>query len=267
MPLLELKSVAIGYGHHRVLEDINLTLERGEIVTLLGANGAGKSTLAKAVSGLLRPLSGAILLDSVSIEALPPAERLRRGIAHVPEGRQIFAGMTVAENLALGAYATPVKDTTAQLEKVWALFPVLRERMNDIAGNFSGGQQQMLAIARGLMAKPKILVLDEPSLGVAPLLVAEIFRLIVALRDQGITILLAEQNARQALSIADRGYVFENGRITLSGAAKDLLNSKEIAERYLGMSGTAETSGAAAASLAERLRGVLFAGNDAVGSV
>jgi branched-chain amino acid transport system ATP-binding protein len=258
MPLLELRSVAIGYGHHRVLEDINLTLERGEIVTLLGANGAGKSTLAKAVSGLLRPLSGAILLDSVSIEALPPAERLRRGIAHVPEGRQIFAGMTVAENLALGAYATPVKDTTAQLEKVWALFPVLRERMNDIAGNFSGGQQQMLAIARGLMAKPKILVLDEPSLGVAPLLVAEIFRLIVALRDQGITILLAEQNARQALSIADRGYVFENGRITLSGAAKDLLNSREIAERYLGMSGTAEASGAVAASLAEKLRSVMF---------
>jgi branched-chain amino acid transport system ATP-binding protein len=258
MPLLELKSVAIGYGHHRVLEDINLTLERGEIVTLLGANGAGKSTLAKAVSGLLRPLGGAILLEGQSIEALPPVGRLRRGIAHVPEGRQIFSGMTVADNLALGAYATPAKDYAAQLEKVWALFPVLRERMNDIAGNFSGGQQQMLAIARGLMAKPKILVLDEPSLGVAPLLVAEIFRLIVALREQGITILLAEQNARQALSIADRGYVFENGRITLSGAARDLLDSREIAERYLGMSGTAETSGAMAASLAEKLRGVLF---------
>jgi branched-chain amino acid transport system ATP-binding protein len=258
MPLLELKSIAIGYGHHRVLEDINLTLERGEIVTLLGANGAGKSTLAKAVSGLLRPQAGSIWLEGQPIEALPPAERLRRGIAHVPEGRQIFAGMTVAENLALGAYATPAKDYAAQLEKVWALFPVLRERMNDIAGNFSGGQQQMLAIARGLMARPKILVLDEPSLGVAPLLVAEIFRLIVALREQGITILLAEQNARQALSIADRGYVFENGRITLSGEASDLLNSREIAERYLGVSGTAETSGAVAASLAERLRGVLF---------
>ena len=253
-----MRSVAIGYGHHRVLEDINLTLERGEIVTLLGANGAGKSTLAKAVSGLLRPLSGSILLEGQPIEGLSPAERLRRGIAHVPEGRQIFAGMTVAENLALGAYAMSEKDTAAQLEKVWALFPLLRERMNDIAGNFSGGQQQMLAIARGLMAKPKILVLDEPSLGVAPLLVAEIFRLIVALRDQGITILLAEQNAKAALSIADRGYVFENGRITLSGAAKDLLNSPEIAERYLGMSGTAETSGAVAASLAERLRLVMF---------
>ena len=259
MPLLELKSLAIGYGHHRVLEDINLTLERGEIVTLLGANGAGKSTLAKAVSGLLRPLAGSILLDGEAIEALPPAMRLQRGIAHVPEGRQIFAGMTVAENLALGGYAVSEAGAAAQLETVGKLFPVLRERMNDIAGNFSGGQQQMLAIARGLMAKPKILVLDEPSLGVAPLLVAEIFRLIVALRQQGITILLAEQNAKAALSIADRGYVFENGRITLSGAAKDLLDSKEIAERYLGMSGTTEASDAAGAALAAKLRGVLFA--------
>jgi branched-chain amino acid transport system ATP-binding protein len=258
MPLLELKSLAIGYGHHRVLEDINLTLERGEIVTLLGANGAGKSTLAKAVSGLLRPQAGSILLEGEAIESLPPAERLRLGIAHVPEGRQIFAGMTVAENLALGGYAVSEADAAAQLETVGSLFPVLRERMNDIAGNFSGGQQQMLAIARGLMAKPKILLLDEPSLGVAPLLVAEIFRLIVALRQQGITILLAEQNAKAALSIADRGYVFENGRITLSGAAKDLLESKEIAERYLGMSGTTEASDAAGAALAAKLRGVMF---------
>jgi|SRR5579871_5528678 len=259
MPLLELRSLAIGYGHHRVLEDINLTLERGEIVTLLGANGAGKSTLAKAVSGLLRPQSGAILFEGTPIDALAPAERLRRGIAHVPEGRQIFAGMTVAENLALGAYAVSEREAAAQLEAVWALFPVLRERMNDLAGNFSGGQQQMLAIARGLMAKPKILVLDEPSLGVAPLLVAEIFRLIVALREQDISILLTEQNARQALAIADRGYVFEQGRITLSGAARGLLNSKEIAERYLGMSGTAEAQDAAGAALAVRLREVLFA--------
>jgi branched-chain amino acid transport system ATP-binding protein len=260
MPLLELKSIAIGYGHHRVLDDINLTLERGEIVTLLGANGAGKSTLAKAVSGLLRPQAGTILLEGAPIEALPPAERLRRGIAHVPEGRQIFAGMTVAENLALGAYAVFETEAATQLQAVWALFPVLRERMNDVAGNFSGGQQQMLAIARGLMAKPKILVLDEPSLGVAPILVAEIFRLIVSLRAQGITILLAEQNARQALAIADRGYVFENGRITLSGAAADLLNSKDIAERYLGMSATADASDAAGAALSAKLRGVLFAG-------
>jgi branched-chain amino acid transport system ATP-binding protein len=260
MPLLELKNVCVGYGRHRVLENVDLTLERGEIVTLLGANGAGKSTLAKAISGLLRVETGNVLLEGQPIEALMPAERLRRGIAHVPEGRQIFAGMTVAENLELGAYASSETDhtTRTQLETVWTLFPVLRERMKDIAGNFSGGQQQMLAIARGLMSKPKILVLDEPSLGIAPLLVAEIFRLIERLRAQGISILLAEQNARQALSVADRGYVFENGKITLEGRAADLLNSPDIAERYLGMGGAADVSRTASDALASRLRTVLF---------
>jgi branched-chain amino acid transport system ATP-binding protein len=260
MPLLELKNVCVGYGRHRVLENVDLTLERGEIVTLLGANGAGKSTLAKAISGLLRVETGNVLLEGQPIEALMPAERLRRGIAHVPEGRQIFAGMTVAENLELGSYASSETDhtTRTQLETVWTLFPVLRERMKDIAGNFSGGQQQMLAIARGLMSKPKILVLDEPSLGIAPLLVAEIFRLIERLRAQGISILLAEQNARQALSVADRGYVVENGKITLEGRAADLLNSPDIAERYLGMGGAADVSRAASDALASRLRTVLF---------
>jgi branched-chain amino acid transport system ATP-binding protein len=258
MPLLELKSVSVAYGRNRVLQNVNLTLDRGEIVTLLGANGAGKSTLAKAISGLLRNESGTILLDGEPIESLLPAERLRRGIAHVPEGRQIFSGMTVAENLELGAYAAADVDHAERLQSVFALFPVLRERMKDMAGNFSGGQQQMLAIARGLMSKPRILLLDEPSLGVAPLLVSEIFRLVVGLRAQGITILLAEQNARQALSIADRGYVFENGKITLSGTSKDLLNSPDIAERYLGMGSGTEVSGSASAALAGRLRTVLF---------
>jgi branched-chain amino acid transport system ATP-binding protein len=257
MALLELKNVCVGYARHRVLENVDLTLERGEIVTLLGANGAGKSTLAKAISGLLRVESGNVLLDGEPIEAMMPAERLRRGIAHVPEGRQIFAGMTVAENLELGGYAAAEADQGERLEFVWSLFPVLRQRMKDIAGNFSGGQQQMLAIARGLMSKPKILVLDEPSLGIAPLLVAEIFRLIERLRAQGISILLAEQNARQALSVADRGYVFENGRITLQGRATDLLNSPDIAERYLGMGSAAEVSRAAGDALASRLRNVL----------
>jgi branched-chain amino acid transport system ATP-binding protein len=257
MPLLELKSVSVGYGRNRVLQNVDLTLERGEIVTLLGANGAGKSTLAKTISGLLRAEAGLILLDGESIGAMSPAERLRRGIAHVPEGRQIFAGMTVAENLDLGAYAASGSDHAERLEAVWAQFPILRERMKDLAGNFSGGQQQMLAIARGLMSKPKILLLDEPSLGIAPLLVDEIFRLIVTLRAQGITILLAEQNARQALSIADRGYVFENGKITLSGPSKDLLNSSEIAERYLGMGSATEVSQAASAALAGKLHTVL----------
>jgi len=258
MPLLELTSVSVGYGHNRVLHDVDLALERGEIVTLLGANGAGKSTLVKSISGLLRTESGNIVLDGEPIEALPAAERLRRGIAHIPEGRQIFAGMTVAENLELGAYASSEVDHAERLEFVWTLFPILRERMKDIAGNFSGGQQQMLAIARGLMSKPKILLLDEPSLGVAPLLVTEIFRLIVRLRAQGITILLAEQNARQALSIADRGYVFENGKITLAGPSVDLLNSPDIAERYLGMGSATEVSGAASDTLAGKLRNVMF---------
>jgi branched-chain amino acid transport system ATP-binding protein len=258
MPLLELKSVSVGYGHNCVLQNVDLTLEHGEIVTLLGANGAGKSTLAKSISGLLRIQAGRILLEDEPIEAMPPAERLRRGIAHVPEGRQIFAGMTVAENLELGAYASAKADHAARLESVWTLFPLLRDRMKDIAGNFSGGQQQMLAIARALMSKPRLLLLDEPSLGVAPLLVAEIFRLIVALRAQGIAILLAEQNARQALSIADRGYVFENGKIALSGSSKALLNSADIAERYLGMGGAAEISETASDALASRLRNVLF---------
>lgn len=182
MPLLELNSISVGYGRNRVLQNVDLTLERGEIVTLLGANGAGKSTLVKSISGLLHAGTGTILLDGEPIEALSPAERLRRGIAHVPEGRQIFAGMTVEENLDLGAYASADADHVERIDSVCRLFPILRERMKDMAGNFSGGQQQMLAIARGLMSKPKILLLDEPSLGVAPLLIAEIFRLIVALR-------------------------------------------------------------------------------------
>src|SRR4051794_4067187 len=162
MPLLELKSVSAAYGRNEVLRGIDLTLERGEIVTLVGANGAGKSTLVKSISGLMRPTAGRILLDGEPITTLAPSERLRRGIAHVPEGRQIFAGMTVAENLDLGGYAASNADMAGRLDVVCRQFPVLRDRMQDLAGNFSGGQQQMLAIARGLMAKPKILLLDEP---------------------------------------------------------------------------------------------------------
>lgn len=258
MPLLELKSVSAGYARSRVLHDVNLSLDRGEIVTLVGANGAGKSTLVKAISGLLRVEAGAIFLDGEPIGSMLPGERLQRGIAHVPEGREVFSGMTVSENLDLGAYASTGSDYTERLEAVWALFPILKERMKDLAGNFSGGQQQMLAIARGLMSKPKILLLDEPSLGIAPLLVSEIFRLIVRLRAEGITILLAEQNARQALSIADRGYVFENGRITISGTAKDLLKSPEIAEKYLGIGSATEVSSTASAELAGKLHAALL---------
>jgi branched-chain amino acid transport system ATP-binding protein len=257
MPLLELKSVCAGYSRNRVLHDISLSLNAGEIVTLVGANGAGKSTLVKLISGLVRPQSGSILLEGEEIGALPPSARIRRGIAHVPEGRQIFAGMTVAENLGLGAYTSNGADIEHRLEEACKLFPVLRERIFETAGNFSGGQQQMLAIARGMMSSPKILLLDEPSLGIAPMLVEEIFRLIVKLRERGITILLAEQNARQALAIADRGYVFENGRITLAGLSSELLNSPEVAERYLGVGGALEVSDKANSQLSERLRAAL----------
>lgn len=256
MPLLELRAVSVGYTGAPVLEGIDLGLEEGEIVTLVGANGAGKSTLVKAISGLLRPMAGEILFRGDRIDRLSPAERLQRGISHVPEGRQVFAGMTVAENLALGAYVEPrsrAAETDERLARVCELFPVLKERMQAVAGNFSGGQQQMLAIARGLMSEPRVLLLDEPSLGVSPILVTEIFALVQRLRDQGITILLAEQNARSALSIADRGYVFENGSITLAGPARELLQSKEIAERYLGVGAATQVSPEESARMAARL--------------
>ena len=259
MPLLELEAVSAGYGGAPVLAAADLRLERGEIVTLVGANGAGKSTLVKTISGLLRPSAGDVRFEGETIAHLSPAARLRRGIAHVPEGRQIFAGMSVAENLDLGAYAeADARAKAARRDEVCALFPVLGERLDDIAGNFSGGQQQMLAIARGLMSKPRLLLLDEPSLGVAPLLVADIFRLIARLRDDGLTILLAEQNARQALAVADRGYVVENGAITLSGPARDLLASPEIAARYLGVGAAASASLTESRQMAARLRAAVW---------
>ena len=234
--MLEVRNVTVGYTESPVLVDVSLDLHQGEIVTLVGANGAGKSTLAKTISGLMRPISGEIWFEGQRIHALSTGDRLRRGIAHVPEGRQVFAGMTVIENLMLGRYVSdePERDQ-ARLAEIFAQFPLLSERRDEVVGNFSGGQQQTLAIARGLMSNPRLLLLDEPSLGVSPILVAEMFQLIQELRERGISILLAEQNARSALAIADRGYVIENGRVTMSGAASQLLHSKEIAERYLGV--------------------------------
>ena len=257
MPLLELREVSAGYSSTTVLRNIDIFLEAGEIVTLVGANGAGKSTTAKLISGILKPLKGDILLDGKSISSLTASERLRQGIAHVPEGRQIFGGMTVVENLTLGAYSVPKQDraiVNRQIEFVCRLFPVLEKRLGDIAGNFSGGQQQMLAIARGLMSRPRILILDEPSLGVAPLLVAEIFKLIQKLKNEGITILLAEQNARQALAIADRGYVLENSAIAMTGTAHDLAASNDIAERYLGVGSSNTRSNDRSGQMALKLR-------------
>ena len=260
MPLLELRQVSAGYSSTTVLRSINISLEAGEIVTLVGANGAGKSTTAKLISGILKPSKGDILLDGKSIGALTASERLRLGIAHVPEGRQIFGGMTVAENLNLGAYSVSKRDGSVvaeQMEFVLRLFPFLEKRLGDVAGNFSGGQQQMLAIARGLMSRPRILILDEPSLGVAPLLVAEIFKLIQTLKGEGIAILLVEQNARQALAIADRGYVLENCTISMSGPAAELAASPDIAKRYLGVGASSGRSSNRSDQMAVKLRALI----------
>lgn len=256
---LELRGICAGYGSGAVLHNISLRVAPGEIVTLIGANGAGKSTLAKTISGLLAPLSGEILWDGQPIHAVPTAERLRRGIAHVPEGRQLFAGMRVDENLALGATIRPKgRPGEGVLEEALRLFPVLADRMTHIAGNFSGGQQQMLAIARGLMASPRLLILDEPSLGLSPKLVAEIFDLIRFLRERGLSILLAEQNARAALAVADRGAVIENGRITLEGPAIELLHTPDIAARYLGVGVATTANTTEAAHMATRLRACVW---------
>ncbi len=256
---LELVGLSSGYGTSAVLHDISLTVAPGEIVTLIGANGAGKSSLAKTISGLLSPMSGTILWAGERIDRLPTAERLRRGIAHVPEGRQLFAGMTVAENLAMGAAIRPGgRASSGVMEEIHALFPILGPRMSDVAGNFSGGQQQMLAIARGLMSSPRLLILDEPSLGLAPMLVTEIFGLIATLRRRGISVLLAEQNARAALSIADRGAVIENGRLVMQGPAAALLHAPEIAERYLGVGVATNADPAESRRMAERLRACVW---------
>jgi branched-chain amino acid transport system ATP-binding protein len=252
---LQLSNIAAGYNRSPVVNEIELTINTGEIVTLLGANGSGKSTLVKTISGLLSPMHGGITFNGERIDQFSPAQRLRLGISHVPEGRQVFAGMTAAENLHLGAYiGRDGHGESERVREVCNLFPILRERMHQVVGNFSGGQQQMLAIARGLMSGPRLLLLDEPSLGLAPLLVAKIFRLIKNLRQQGLSILLAEQNARAALAIADRGYVIENGRVAFCGSAQDLLNSSEIANRYLGVSESTDISSDESARLAERLR-------------
>jgi len=237
--MLELKRVSTGYEAVDVIHDIDLSVKDAEIVALVGANGAGKSTLVKAISGIVPVRRGEISLDGKRIDTDSPRARVLMGIAQVPEGRQVFSGLTVRENLHLGAYARRASSDVAHLDaavaKLGDLFPVLLERLDEPAANLSGGQQQMLAIGRGLMAEPRILVLDEPSLGLAPVLVAEIFRLIAGLKNEGRGILLSEQNARLSLAIADRAYVIENGRVALSGTGEELLHNPEVAERYLGV--------------------------------
>ena len=258
--MLELRGVSAGYGTGPVVWDLDLSVRHGEIVTLIGANGAGKSTLVKTVSGLLPPMTGQVLLNGQRIDTMSTGARVRLGVAHVPEGRQVFAGLTVAENLRLGAYAHRGTEDRAAVESrigaVCERFPVLADRMGEVVGNFSGGQQQMLAIARGLMSNPSLLILDEPSLGLSPLLVQEVFGLIAGLRVQGISILLSEQNARSALAISDRGYVIESGRVVMSGPAADLLRSPEVAERYLG-TGSVSAALSGHQSMAQSIRGLV----------
>ncbi len=234
-PLLELQGVCSGYGSSEVLHDINLAVYPGETVTVLGSNGAGKSTLLLTISGIARCLRGDVRLDGTVISNLPSHVVVARGISQVPEGRRIFPRLTVRENIVMGAM-TRRHDVAyaADLERIFETFPVLRERQAQPGGTLSGGEQQMLAMARALIARPRLLLLDEPSLGLAPLIVARIFEVIRELNRAGTTILLVEQNANMALQVASRAYVLESGRITLSGAAAELVNNDEVRRSYLG---------------------------------
>ncbi|KAF6510700.1 ABC transporter ATP-binding protein [Geobacillus sp. FSL K6-0789] len=233
--MLKVEAIDVFYGNIHALKGVSLEVNKGEIVTLIGANGAGKTTLLKTISGLLKPKSGDIVYEGASIAGKATQTIVKQGISHVPEGRRVFANMTVEENLELGAFLRKDKDGIQQdFAKVFQLFPRLEERRKQLAGTLSGGEQQMLAIGRALMARPKLLLLDEPSMGLAPLLVKTIFRIIQEINESGTTILLVEQNAHMALSIADRAYVIESGRVVLSGAASELQASEQVKQAYLG---------------------------------
>jgi branched-chain amino acid transport system ATP-binding protein len=235
--MLVIKNLEAYYDRIQALKGISLHVAVGEVVCLIGANGAGKTTTLHSISGLIKHIEGDILLEGNSIKNKPPEKIVRLGIAHAPEGRQIFAPLSVTDNLRLGAYTRKDKAKIASdIEWIFELFPRLAERRSNIEGVLSGGEQQMLALGRALMARPKILMLDEPSMGLAPMLIKEIFNVIEQLKQEGLTILLVEQNAKVALKIADRGYVLETGRIVLSGTAEELMQSQDIQRAYLGSS-------------------------------
>ena len=232
--LLQVEDINVFYGSIHAIKGISFSVNEGEIVTLIGANGAGKSTVLNTVSGLLRSKTGSIHFNGEPISAVEPHRILKRGLAQVPEGRRIFLQMTVQENLEMGAYTQPGTGVAADIERVYAQFPRLKERRRQISGTLSGGEQQMLAMGRALMSHPKLLMLDEPSMGLAPLLVEQIFEIITQLHKDGTTVLLVEQNAQMALSIADRAYVLETGKIGLSGTGAELIQSDSVRRAYLG---------------------------------
>ena len=232
--MLKVDNINVYYGAIHAIKDVSLEVNEGEIVALIGANGAGKSTTLKTISGLLRSKTGSITFMGEDISKAEAYKLVSKGLAHVPEGRRIFLQMTVSENLEMGAYSTDGSTVRADLEDVYNRFPRLRERKNQIAGTLSGGEQQMLAIGRAMMSHPKLLILDEPSMGLAPILVGQIFDIIKELHRQGTTVLLVEQNAEMALRIADRAYVLESGSISLSGTGEELAQSEEIKKAYLG---------------------------------
>ena len=235
MIMLKVNDLVVRYGMIEAIKGISFEVNDGEIVTLIGANGAGKTTTMHTISGLIRPASGSIELDGKDISRVPAHKIVEMGVAQCPERRRVFASQSVEDNLLLGAYTRKDKEGIAKdLQNVFNLFPRLEERRKQLAGTLSGGEQQMLAMGRALMAKPKIMLLDEPSMGLSPLLVREIFDIIRDINSQGVTILLVEQNARMALSIADRAYVIETGKIVMSGTGHELLNSEDIKKAYLG---------------------------------
>ena len=231
--MLKVENLSVNYGHIEALKNVSVDVKKGQICSIIGANGAGKSTLLKTISGLGKPVSGSIFFEG---RPLPKKAHkiVAEGIVHVPEGRKTFSGLTIEDNLLVGGTLADKSRLSANLEKQYALFPILKERKHQFAGTLSGGEQQMLAVARGLMSEPKIILLDEPSMGLAPLIVNQIYKLIGQIRDSGITVLLIEQNAKKALSICDYAYVLENGRIKLSGTGKELLESDEVRKAYLG---------------------------------